>query len=187
MNTANKIKKLRGERDQSFLVEVSPRRLRNKALHYLGRYASTEYRLKQVLVKFIKKKWPKIPINDSLDHIQETVNWCKECKFLNDAEYAFMKVKSGRAKGYSTKQIKKRLALAGLSTELVESAFNEAENTVEAEFQAALTLAKKKRIGPYATSPISDPKERMRQMARLARAGYSYKICKNVFDYLEEL
>ena len=105
---------------------------------------------------------------------------------MNDSGYALMKVKSCRGKGYSAKQIKQKLALAGISSQEVLAAFSEAEDTSDTEFQAALTMARKKRIGPYAFTPIIDREERTRQMARLARAGYSYEICKNVFDYFGE-
>ncbi|MEK9597993.1 MAG: regulatory protein RecX, partial [Alphaproteobacteria bacterium] len=125
-------------------------------------------------------------IDDAKDEIQETVNWCREYGFVNDAGYALMKVKSGRAKGYSAKQIKQKLAQAGISSQQVLEAFSKVGDTSDTEFQAALTMARKKRIGPYARTPIIDHEERTRQMARLARAGYSYEICKNVFDYLGE-
>ena len=186
MSNANKIKKLGFGVVQSSLKEVSAKRLRNKAVHYLGQYASTERKLEQILVNFVKKKWPKISIDDAINHIEETVKWCREYGFVNDAEYAIMKIRSGRAKGYSTKQIKKRLVLAGLTEKVISCAFNETENSIQAEFEAALKMAKKKRIGPYAKSPIMDHENQIRQMARLARAGFSYEVCKNVFDYSEE-
>tara|TARA_B100000989_G_scaffold288076_1_gene258417 strand:- start:46 stop:609 length:564 start_codon:yes stop_codon:yes gene_type:complete len=166
--------------------KVSLRRLKNKAVHYLGRYASTEKKLTQVLTKFVKKKWPEVPIDEAGHKIQETVKWCREYGFVNDAGYAIIKVKSGRSKGYSAKQIKQRLTLAGISSQKVLAAFSEVEDTSDIEFQAALTMARKKRIGPYALSPVIGHEERTRQMSRLARAGYSYEICKNVFHYSEE-
>ena len=186
MINANKNTKTARDEAPSTSRSVSLKRLKNKAAHYLGRYASTERKLKQVLIKFIKRKWPEISIDNAKDEIQETVNWCREYGFVNDAGYALMKIKSGRAKGYSAKQIKQKLAQAGISSQQVLAAFSEVEDTSDTEFQAALTMARKKRIGPYARAPIIDHKERTRQMARLARAGYSYEICKNVFDYLGE-
>ena len=186
MINANKNRKTADDEAPSTFRRVSLKRLKNKAAGYLGRYASTERKLTQVLIKFIKRKWPEISIDDAKDEIQETVKWCREYGFVNDASYVLMKVKSGRAKGYSAKQIKQKLALAGISSEEVLAAFSDVEDNSDTEFQAALTMARKKRIGPYARSPITDHEERTRQMARLARAGYSYEICKNVFDYLGE-
>ena len=185
INTNNNTKTA-GKEAPSTSRSVSLKRLKNKAAHYLGRYSSTERKLNQVLIKFIKRKWPEISIDDAKDEIQETVKWCREYGFVNDSGYALMKVKSCRGKGYSAKQIKLKLAQAGISSQQALAAFSEVEDTSDTEFQAALTMARKKRIGPYARTPIIDHEERTRQMARLARAGYSYEICKNVFDYLGE-
>ena len=97
-----------------------------------------------------------------------------------------MKIRSGRLKGESAKQITKKLLNAGLSKSLIFRTLKEDENFFETEFEAALTMARKKRIGPFAQNPITNQVERNRQMARLARAGFNYEICKNVFDYLDE-
>ena len=186
MINTNENRKIAEEEIPPSSEKVSLKRLKNKAAHYLGRYASTEKKLTQVLIKFIKKKWPEVSIDDVSDEIQETVKWCREHGFVNNAGYALMKVKSGRAKGYSAKQIKQKLTLAGISSREVLAAFINVEETSDTEFQAAIIMARKKRLGPYARSPIIDHEQRIRQMARLARAGYSYEICKNVFDYLGE-
>ena len=186
MINTNENRKIDEEEVPSSSEKVNLKRLKNKAVHYLGRYASTEKKLTQVLIKFIKRKWPEISIDDARNEIRETVKWCCEHGFVNDAGYALMKIKSGRAKGYSARQIKQKLKLAGISSQEVLAAFISVENTSDTEFHAALMMARKKQLGPYARSPIIDHEERTRQMARLARAGYSYEICKNVFDYLGE-
>ena len=186
MINLNKNEKTADRDTPSASRKVNLKRLKNKAVHYLGRYASTERKLVQVLIKFVKRKWPEISIDDVKEEIKETVEWCREYGFVNDADYALMKVKSGRAKGHSAKQIKQKLSYAGISSEEVLIAFRETKDTGDTEFQAALTAAQKKQIGPFARVPIIKPEERKRQMARLARAGYSYEICKNVFEYSGE-
>ena len=165
---------------------INPKRLKNKATHYLAKYASTEKKLTRILLKFSNKKWPEIENAETLEYIKNTVDWCRERGYVNDYEYMVMKISSGRSKGQSTKQIVQKLLRAGLSKSLISSELKEDENSYENEFKAALIMAKKKRIGPFSLHPITDQREKARQMRRLARAGFNYEICKNVFDYLGE-
>ena len=96
---------------------INSKRLRNKAIHYLGRFASTEHKLADVLSKFVKRKYPDIPASKASEPIAETVAWCREYGFVNNAQFAEMKVKSGRRKGQSAKQLKQKLFQSGLSQE----------------------------------------------------------------------
>ena len=162
---------------------VCQKNLKNKALNYLSKYASTEEKLRQILAKYCKRKWPQATIQDSAEHINETVKWCFKNGYVNDYDYMIMKINSGRLRGQSATLIKRKLLQAGLSKNIVLKAFTEDENHFENEFKAALVMAKKKRVGPFSLKPTNDKSERKRQIARLARAGFSYEICKNVFDY----
>ena len=162
---------------------VCQKNLKNKALNYLSKYASTEEKLRQILAKYCKRKWPQATIQDSAKHIKETVKWCSENGYVNDYDYMIMKINSGRLKGQSATLLKQKLLQAGLSKNIVFKAFAEDENHLENEFKAALVMAKKKQIGPFSLKPTNDKSERRRQLARLARAGFNYEICKNVFDY----
>ena len=162
------------------------KKLKNKAIHYLARFSSTEKKLTQILLNFTKKRCPEIELDEALKYIEETVVWCRENGYVNDYQYLVMKIRTGRLKGESAKQITKKLLNAGLPKSLIFKTLNGDENFFENEFEAALTMARKKRIGPFAHNPITNQIERNRQMARLARSGFNYEICKNVFDYLDE-
>lgn len=186
MDKPNKHKKPVQRAQKASAQKINPNRLKNKATHYLGRYASTEHKLTQILLKFAQRKWPEITQEEALIHIVDTVKWCREYGFVNDADYLQMKLRSGRQKGQSALQIKQKLFQAGLTQEMVATAFMGNENMKEEELQAAFTLARKKRIGPFSASKITEPAEKTKQIARLARAGFSYDICKKIFDYLDE-
>ena len=165
---------------------IISKKLKNKAMHYLSRYASTEKKLTQLLLKFAGKKLPEITIDEAQNYIKETIDWCRKNGYVNDYDYIVVKIRNGRSKGHSTRQIAQKLFHAGLSKSLVSKALKGDENSFEKEFEAALIAAKKKRIGPFSHCPITDQVERTRQMGQLARAGFNYEICKNVFDYLDE-
>ncbi|MEM7651239.1 MAG: RecX family transcriptional regulator, partial [Pseudomonadota bacterium] len=53
------------------------------------------------------------------------------------------------------------------------------ENSTEAEYNAALTFARKKRIGPFKRDQEFDPQK---ELGRLARAGFSYDTARRVLD-----
>ena len=177
----NRLPKKKNSKNQT--DGVCQKNLKNKALNYLGKYASTEEKLRKILAKYCKRKWPEATIQDSAEHINETVKWCSKNGYVNDYDYMIMKINSGRLKGQSATLLKQKLLQAGLSKNIVFKAFAEDENHLENEFKAALVMAKKKQIGPFSLNPTNDKSERRRQLARLARAGFNYEICKNVFDY----
>ena len=77
---------------------INPKRLKNKATNYLARYASTEEKLTLILLKYTKKKWPEITIEEALKCVKQTVDWCRENGYVNDYDYMIMKVKKGRKK-----------------------------------------------------------------------------------------
>ena len=56
MINTNKNRKIAEEEVLSSPEKVSLKRLKNKAAHYLGRYASTEKKLTQVLIKFMVRR-----------------------------------------------------------------------------------------------------------------------------------
>jgi regulatory protein len=45
---------------------------------------------------------------------------------------------------------------------------------------AALRFAERRRIGPFALAPPSDPKQRDKQLAAMVRAGHSFSISQAI-------
>ena len=123
---------------------IISKKLKNKAMHYLSRYASTEKKLTQILLKFAGKKLPEITIDEAQNYIKETIDWCRKNGYVNDYDYIVVKIRNGRSKGHSTRQIAQKLFHAGLSKSLVSKALKGDENSFEKEFEAALIAAKKK-------------------------------------------
>ena len=42
--------------------------------------------------------------------------------------------------------------------------------------------ASRRRLGPYARTPVTEPKDRQRQLASFARAGFSLAMARQVMD-----
>ena len=55
------------------------------------------------------------------------------------------------------------------------------EDGEDPELTAAVTLAKRRRLGPFAAKP-PDGEQREKHLAALARAGFSYDVARRVID-----
>ncbi len=85
------------------------KRLENKALHYLGRYASTEARLRQVLGRFAQRKMAEEEPARMAALIDKMVEDCRAKGYVNDQVFAEQKTASLRRGGSSRLQIKRKL------------------------------------------------------------------------------
>lgn len=175
----------------------TPERLANAALHYLARYAASEASLRRVLDNKIRRaamrdeafaadhdKQKKL--RDSIDKIVEAH---KRTGAINDAAFAETKVRSLRRVGRSARRIEQSLTQKGVKKADIQNALSpeEGEDAHEAELRAAMALARRRAVGPYRKKPRSnDPQEAMKEKAKevatLARAGFSFDIIKKVFN-----
>ena len=72
------------------------KRLTNKALHYLGRYASTTTRLRQVLQKFAKRKLETAKPEDIEEAIEAVIADCQKFGYIDDQNFIDSRIRAGR-------------------------------------------------------------------------------------------
>lgn len=168
--------------------KVSAQSLENAALHYLGRFSASSAHLKRVLLRRVDRSL-RVHGGDA-DAARRLVDALIErfCRsgLLDDAAYAAGKARSLRRRGTSRSIIAKTLRAKGVSADQAEAAMAElaVENGEEdgsGELAAAARLAQRKRLGPFR------PKDaradlRQRDMAALARAGFSYDVARQIVD-----
>ncbi|HEX8819285.1 MAG TPA: regulatory protein RecX [Archangium sp.] len=163
--------------------KVSPRYLENAALHYLKRYAATLSQLKRVLLRKVDRSL-KVHGGDraeALGWIDALTEKLIRGGLLNDEAYAGMKAHSLRASGRSSRVITQKLRMKGVTADIV--AQKVADVTAElSEEEAAKIWARKKRLGPFRTNPQTRQDNRQRDLASLARAGFSFGIAKKIID-----
>ncbi len=106
------------------------------------------------------------------EHIAPLVARYIESGLLDDARYAGAKVSSLRRKGTSARMIAAKLAVKGVSKALVAEQI-EADET--SELEAAQNLVRRKKLG-------QNPERKDKDLATLARAGFSYAIAKQVLE-----
>ncbi|WP_191266817.1 regulatory protein RecX [Comamonas sp. JC664] len=173
----------RKERGPKRPRKVSPTYLENAALHYLKRYAATKSQLQRVLLRRVDRslKFHGGERGEALAWVEALVAKLVRNGLLNDEAYAQMKANSLRASGRSTRVIAQKLRLKGVPAEVVAQKVADATQEVSEE-DAARIWARKKRLGPFRTQPGTREENRKRDLAALARAGFSFGIAKKVID-----
>ncbi len=169
--------------------------LREAALSYLARYASTQAGLTRVLDKRVdtwaRKQGSRYEAGEqdraataaavagAKAVVREVVTGLAKAGAVSDAAFAEMRASSLRRAGRSRAAVVAALTAKGVDPETARGALENEEVGGElAELAAAVRLARKRRIGPFRAGETPDPPGRMREMAILARAGFSQKVAR---------
>lgn len=167
------------------LKKITPQRLKNIALYYLKRYETSVSHLRQVLQKrvndyaFQNKEFDRAAAYAWIDEI--VADFCR-LGYVNDARFAEMRIRDYQAAGKSLRYIRMKLKENGVADDLVASLLDEQEYD---ELAAALKFAKKKRIGRFRLSD-KQAEYKQKDMAALARAGFSYDVVCEVCQATED-
>jgi regulatory protein len=106
----------------------------------------------------------------------------KKTGALNDTAYAETKTASLRRAGRSARAIRQRLGKSGVATAIVSRVLAQSAdhgNGENAELKAALTLARRRKLGPFRKN-VAGPDQRRKDLATLARAGFSFDVARQV-------
>jgi len=175
--------------------KVTPRYLENAALYYLQRYSSSSANLRRILAT---KVWRSTQAHDTnpdegAEIIEDIITRFLHSGLLDDRAYAEAKAATFHRRGTSARGIRSKLAAKGVSPEIIECALETLHvETPEPEHAAAITLARRRRFGPF-HKPAATNREktedgeakkrrRMKELAAMARAGFSYELARLVID-----
>lgn len=170
---------------------ISARYLENAALHYLQRYASSAENLRRVLTRKVDRScaFHNTDPAEFYPVIDALLTRYTQSGLLNDKVYTEGRAASLRRQGRSRQAIVARLGTKGLARADIEAALDaiDADNGAEnPELAAAQSLARRKKIGKHNPKPATDPalrqKEKQREMAAMARAGFSYDIARQALE-----
>lgn len=151
--------------------------LERAALYYLERFAASSAQLEQVLKRKImgRCKLRSEKPEQYYEAIAPLILRYQECGLLNDERYAQAKVASLRRKGSSQRMITAKLSQKGVSKETIAAQIEANETD---DLAAARELVRRKKLG-------KNEEKRAKDLATLARAGFSYAICKQALEELE--
>lgn len=162
--------------------------LHNSGLYYLERFAASSAHFKTVMMRKVRKSCAHHE-NQDFDEcaalVDQLVERFIENGLLNDHLYIRGNVQSMQRRGISTRSIIAKLQGKGVHPDQTRQAleeFHEEHGTdpAKTELIGALKYARKKRLANFYDDEI-DPDLKNKQMARLARQGFSYDICQKVF------
>lgn len=168
--------------------KVSAQSLENAALFYLARFSAPSAQLRRVLLRRVDKS-AQVHGTDPAEGrrlVDELIERYRQSGLVDDAAYAAGKARSLRRRGASRVIIGRTLRAKGLSAADSDAALQGLSDEsgaggAEDEFAAAARLAQRKHLGPYRPR-AARADLRQRDMASLARAGFTYDVARRVVD-----
>ncbi|GAB5541945.1 MAG: regulatory protein RecX [Sandaracinaceae bacterium] len=152
--------------------------LERVALWYLERYGGTSERVRRALDKRVRASVEEHGTDreEGRAMIEEVITKLRRLGYLDDAKFVLSRVRTLRDRGKSARAIRWTLMRQGADGALVDEAL-EGEGTDD--LSAAEAFARKRRIGPH-RDPEKRAEMREKDLAKLARAGFSYDIARRV-------
>ena len=179
---------------RKIVKKISEHYLYNAGLHYLQRYASSIENFRRIMDRKIIRSCTvheNQNIEDCRHKLENVIARFVELGYLNDYEYARIKIRFYRGKGFSYVKIINALAQKGISKDLAENIINNLDSDVcsqnmdiekksfDPELAAALKLCRRKKIGIFSQK---EDKNMQKDLAYLARNGFSYDISRKVLE-----
>ena len=145
------------------------------AIYYLSKYSSSKKNLEYILKKKNRRITDEKKIRFQLyKEIKIIIDKLEQLKLINDTIYAESKINALLNQVKSKNYIKQYLIRKGVRSEVADeqiSLFYEKNQNLEKE--NALKFAKKRNL-------INDKKDYEKKLAKMARAGFSYEISKEI-------
>ena len=161
-------------RRQRPVKPLDPVRLEEMALAYVARFSTSAAKFERYLTRKLREKgWE----GEGEPPLAALVARYVELGYINDESYARMKSGSLLRRGYGARRVRQVLGEAGVAEDLrAEVAPDEA-----ATREAALTYARRRRLGPFGAK-ASDPAAREKHLAAMVRAGHGFDAARALVD-----
>lgn len=162
---------------------LTPANLREAVLNYLDRFVASTKRLDQVMTRKIRASAAAhgddpAPLLEALPPILASL---AAQGVLNDRHLAEAKARAMIRRGGSRAKILHNLAGKGIDAATASAALARmAQEFDNPELEAATAFARRRRLGPFRPDPASRPENRQKDLAALARAGFSGGIARQV-------
>ena len=147
--------------------------LKELALTYVGRFATTRAKLASYLARKVRERgWA----DDRPADIDAIVERLAALGYVDDAAYGLAKARALTSRGYGSRRVSQSLRAAGIGEEDAEPANEHAR--AEA-VEAALHFARRRRLGPFGDGS-SDRQAQEKALAAMIRAGHSFPLAKAI-------
>lgn len=165
--------------------------LERAALHYLGRFSSSEKNLKDVLCRKIRRRNEdgRAPSDEQVQWVDDVVAKCRKYGYVDDARYARQRAESLLTRGKPVRMISMELARKGISETLRKTVLAELceDDEIDPDHKAAAAYVRRRRFGPFRRQDAPEDKFD-KELASMARAGFSYDLArKTLILSIEEI
>jgi regulatory protein len=170
--------------------KLKPGALQEAALHYLGRYAASTARVRQVMTRRIRNSAKAHDFDPTpfLAELETVIATLIRTGLLNDAGFAEAKARSLNRRGGSKRLIAAKLAASGVrQPEAVHAIARLDEEVPDAEFAAAVSYAKRRRLGIFRNEPDDSQERRRKDLAAMARAGFAFALAHRALGRPDDL
>lgn len=152
---------------------LDPRTLRDMALHYAARFATTRVKLVTYLERKLRERgWA----GEGRPDLSALAEEFAERGYVDDAAFARTRAESMGRRGYGGRRIAVALQQAGIEEGLRADTLEIAR---DGAFDAAVTLARRRRFGPFGPDD-ADPAARQKQVAAMIRAGHGFELARRI-------
>ncbi len=158
--------------------------LKNLALNYVSRFPCTTEKLKKHLAKKMRDAIDagEARPGDGGRWIDGVVATLTRIRVLDDKAYAEARAMTLHRRGRATAIIVRDLARVGApEAAIVHARAALGETAEDPDLVAAARLARKKRLGPFATMPLTY-ELKQKHLATLARSGFSFDIARRIIS-----
>ncbi|WP_397579705.1 regulatory protein RecX [Sphingorhabdus sp.] len=156
---------------------LNAERLRQLALHYVGKYATTQSKLAGYLTRKIRERgWE----DERSADIAGLTEQFTSLGYINDAQFAEARSRSFVRRGFGGRRLNEDLRASGIGD---ADAINAKAHMDDSIFTAAENFARRKRLGPFAQEAAA-PEKRNKQLNAFLRAGHGFELAKR-FVYAE--
>ena len=149
-------------------------RLDELALAYVARFATSRAKLEAYLLRKLRERgWA----GEGEPPVAALARRFVEAGYVDDAAFARAKSGSLLRRGYGQRRVSEALGAAGIGEDIrAEVRAGEGERR-----QAALTMARKRRLGPFGPA-LADRAAREKQIAALLRAGHGLDSARELVN-----
>lgn len=164
--------------------KASPKSLENAALYYLKRFSSSEENLRRVMMRRVERsaRAHGTDREEAAAWVDDLVARLARAGLVDDRRYAEGRVHALHARGASIRVITAKLREKGVPAEIIDEAIAALrDEQPDAELEAAIRFARRRRIGPFRIKPPAE-RQRQKDLAALARAGFDYGTAMKVAD-----
>ena len=164
--------------------------LERAALHYLGRFSSSESNLHQLLERKVRRRNENhAPATEEQQaRISDVVRKCVGYGYVDDKRYAAQRAEMLLRRGKPVRTIKQDLRHKGISVEISAEVLGELEGEEPdaVDRKAAAAYIKRRRFGAFRRETGDDSAllaaKRNKELASMARAGFGYSLANEMLN-----